>query len=49
MLFEFNFFWKFVGLMILGWIFYAIWGFEFTTVTLLTALLATQAKKSGYF
>jgi len=48
MLFEFNFFWKFTGLMLLAWILYGVWDFEFTVVTILTAILATQAKKSGY-
>ena len=45
MLFEFNFFWKFVSLMVLSWVFYGVWGFEFAMVTLMSALLATQLKK----
>jgi len=45
MLFEFNFFWKFISLIILAWIFYGVWGFEFTMVTFVGALLATQLKK----
>jgi len=48
MLFEFNFFWKALGIMILCWISYGVWGFEFTAVTLLAALLAIQYKKSSY-
>ena len=48
MLFEFSFFWKVILLMILSWVSYGIWGFEFTTVTLLTAILATLAKKTSY-
>ena len=45
MLFEFGFFWKFVILMLFAWVTYGVWGFEFATVTLLAALLATQVKK----
>jgi hypothetical protein len=48
MLFQFGFFWKFVLLMILSWVSYGIWGFEFTTISILTAILACQAKKSIY-
>ena len=48
MLFEFNFFWKVLGIMILCWVSYGVWGFEFTAVTLLAAILATQLKKSRY-
>tara|TARA_Y100000296_G_C5164132_1_gene253577 strand:+ start:1465 stop:1614 length:150 start_codon:yes stop_codon:yes gene_type:complete len=49
MLFEFGFFWKFIILMLLVWFSYGVWGFEFTTVTILAALFAIQAKKSKYF
>jgi hypothetical protein len=46
MLFEFGFFWKFLVLMLLTWAAYGIWGFEFTTVSILAALLAIQVKKT---
>ena len=49
MLFEFGFFWKLILLMILSWVSFGIWGFEFTVVTLLTAILALGAKKTSYF
>jgi uncharacterized membrane protein len=48
MLFEFSFFWKLILLMIVSWIFFGIWGFEFTVVSLLTAILATIAKKTNH-
>jgi hypothetical protein len=48
MLFKFGFFWKLVLAMILSWISYGVWGFEFTTISLLAALLVCQAKKSMY-
>jgi hypothetical protein len=40
MLFEFNKFWK--SLLIIGacWLTYAIFGYEFTSITILAALLA---------
>ena len=49
MLFEFNFFWKLMSLILLSWIFYGVWGFEFTTVTILTVILALQFKKRDIF
>tara|TARA_R110002020_G_scaffold261689_1_gene476033 strand:- start:573 stop:722 length:150 start_codon:yes stop_codon:yes gene_type:complete len=48
MLFEFGFFWKLTLLMILSWVSFGIWGFEFTVVTLLTGILAALIKKSNY-
>tara|TARA_B100000029_G_scaffold419010_1_gene424329 strand:+ start:153 stop:302 length:150 start_codon:yes stop_codon:yes gene_type:complete len=48
MLFEFGFFWKLILLMILSWVSFGIWGFEFTVVTLLTAILAAIFKKNTY-
>lgn len=48
MLFEFNFFWKLIVVMILSWVFYGIWGFEFTVISILAAILACQAKKTTY-
>ena len=49
MLFEFGFFWKFILLMILSWVSFGIWGFEFAVVTLLAAILAVLLKKRTYF
>jgi len=43
MLFEFNKFWLILLTVVGGWIFYGLWGFELTTVTLLSLILATQA------
>jgi len=48
MFFEFGFFWKSVLLMILSWVAFGIWGFEFAVVTLLTAILAATLKKNSY-
>ena len=48
MLFEFGFFWKLIILMILAWVSYGVWGFEFTAISILAAILATQAKKTNY-
>ncbi len=49
MLFEFGFFWKLILLMILSWVSYGIWGFEFATITILTAILAVIIRKNRYF
>jgi len=49
MLFEFGFVWKFMLLMILSWVSFGIWGFEFTIVTLMTSILAVLLKKRTYF
>ncbi len=48
MLFEFNFVWKLALLMILSWVSFGIWGFEFTLITLLTVILALGFKKTSY-
>jgi hypothetical protein len=48
MLFKFGFFWKLLSLMILSWVSFGIWGFEFTAISILAALLACQAKKNSY-
>ncbi len=45
MLFEFNRTWKTLALMFGAWTVYAIWGFEFTVITLLAALVGTQTNK----
>jgi hypothetical protein len=49
MLFEFNFFWKFAGVMLLTWGFYGLWGFEFTLITLIGVILVLLTKKRSYF
>lgn len=49
MLFEFGFFWKLILLMILSWVSFGIWGYEFTVISLLTVILALLAKKTTYF
>jgi hypothetical protein len=48
MFFEFGLFWKGVLLMILSWVAFGIWGFEFTVVSLLTAILVATLKKNSY-
>ena len=48
MLFKFNHFWATVSLIIGSWIFYGIWDFEFTVVTLLAILLSYNLKKINY-
>ena len=40
MLFKFGKFWQTLSLILGSWIFYAIWGFEMTTITLLALLVA---------
>tara|TARA_R110000824_G_scaffold5210_1_gene24210 strand:+ start:625 stop:762 length:138 start_codon:yes stop_codon:yes gene_type:complete len=45
MLFEFNNFWKSVLLLIGTWMVFGLWGYEFTTITLLALLLGTQIIK----
>jgi hypothetical protein len=45
MLFKFDKFWKTLLIVISSWLFYAIWDFELTTVTLL-ALIFSQCLKN---
>jgi hypothetical protein len=42
MLFKFGKFWKTMSLLIGSWIFYGIFGFEFTTITLLAWILSLK-------
>jgi hypothetical protein len=49
MLFKFGKFWKATALIIGTWIFYGIWGFEFTVVTLLAAIFAFNLKSTTKF
>ena len=44
MLFTFNYFWKALLVLIASWVFYGIWGFEFSVITLLTTMLIVQMK-----
>ena len=46
MLFSFDKFWKTIGLLIITWICYGIWDYEFCVITLLAILVATQFKKT---
>ena len=40
MLFKFGKFWKTLSLVVVSWIFYGIFGFEFTAITLLSLIVA---------
>ncbi len=42
MLFKFGTFWKTMAIIVTTWIFYGIWDFEFTTITLLALILALK-------
>tara|TARA_B100001123_G_C15247917_1_gene1001646 strand:+ start:784 stop:936 length:153 start_codon:yes stop_codon:yes gene_type:complete len=44
MLFSFNKYWKFIAVLSLTWGFYALVGFEFTLLTLVSIILAAQLK-----
>jgi|TARA_R110002110_G_scaffold102584_4_gene259793 hypothetical protein len=46
MLFKFGKFWQTIALVIGVWIFYGIWGFEFTTITLLSLIFASTLKNT---
>ena len=46
MLFKFGKFWKTLTLMIGSWIFFGIWGFEFTTITLLSLIVAVHLNET---
>ena len=48
MLFTFNRFWKSLLTLIGVWVLYAMLGYEFTVITLLGALLASQFKSSKH-
>jgi len=43
MLFKFGKFWKSVAFIVASWIFYGIWGFELTTITLLALFVAINS------
>tara|TARA_R110000824_G_scaffold134998_1_gene298002 strand:- start:522 stop:662 length:141 start_codon:yes stop_codon:yes gene_type:complete len=42
MLFKFGKFWKITAMVVGAWVFYGIWDFEFTTITLLALILALK-------
>ena len=44
MLFKFGTFWQTFSVVLGAWIFYGIWDFEFTVVTLLAVLLSFNLK-----
>jgi len=49
MLFKFGKFWKIVSLVLGTWIFYGIWGFEFTTITLLAIIFGLNFNNTTKF
>ena len=44
MLFKFGTFWKTIAIVVGTWIFYGIWDFEFTAITLLALILALKLR-----
>lgn len=42
MLFSFDKFWRTLVFMVLCWGAYGVWGYEFISITLLSAILVTQ-------
>ena len=42
MLFKFGTFWQAIAIVLGAWVFYGIWDFEFTTITLLALILALK-------
>jgi multidrug efflux pump subunit AcrB len=42
MLFKFGTFWKAAAVVLGAWVFFGIWDFEFTTITLLALILALK-------
>ena len=49
MLFKFGKFWKSLMLVIGSWIFYGFFGFEFTTITLLSLIIAVHLNETEKF
>ena len=45
MLFSFDRYWKYILVLSLGWVFYALFDFEFTIVTLLSVYFAHSTRK----
>tara|TARA_R110002124_G_scaffold246037_1_gene411129 strand:- start:147 stop:299 length:153 start_codon:yes stop_codon:yes gene_type:complete len=48
MLFKFNFFWKSLLSVIISWLLYLSFGFEFTIVTMLAILVASKVKDINF-
>jgi len=44
MLFEIQYFWKNLGIVVFFWVLYAIFGFEFVAITLLSLILSIYNK-----
>ena len=49
MLFKFGKFWKTISLIVGGWLFYGIFGFEFAAITLLSLIVAIHFDESQKF
>ena len=49
MLFKFGKFWKTVAFVVGSWIFYGIWGFELTAVTLLALIFTIHLRETEKF
>ena len=49
MLFKFGKFWRAFGIVLGSWIFFGIWGFEFTAITLLAGILGASIKENIKF
>ena len=45
MLFTYDPFWKMLTILLSSWVFYTVFDFEFTVITLLSLLLATAINK----
>jgi len=45
MLFTFNNFWKTVFIVVAVWALYGLWGYEFTVISVLAAILGTVSTK----
>ena len=49
MLFKFGKFWKTLSLVVVSWIFYGIFGFEFTAITFLSLIVAVHLNETEKF
>jgi len=49
MLFKFGKFWKSLCLVLGSWVFYGIWGYELTIITLLGLIVATHLPDTEKF
>tara|TARA_R100000008_G_C3553315_1_gene151728 strand:+ start:193 stop:345 length:153 start_codon:yes stop_codon:yes gene_type:complete len=49
MLFKFGAFWKFMAIIFSSWIFYGVFGFEFTVITLLAAIFSKNINEKHKF